>query len=87
MKVVYDPETDTLTVVFRRASVSESDEVGPGVIVDYGQRGDVIAFEVLDASKRIRHPRDVTMHVRGESIRTRAKPTRAAKRSSRLRRR
>ena len=35
MKVAYDPRTDTLSVVFLdNASIAESDEDKPGVILD-----------------------------------------------------
>lgn len=51
MKVTYDPETDTLTITLRPDRIRESDEVRPGVIVDYGHDGGVVRFEVLDASK------------------------------------
>jgi uncharacterized protein YuzE len=57
MKVVYDPETDTLRVTFGRNAVEESDEQKPGVILDYDKEGNVVALEILDASKRTDNPR------------------------------
>jgi len=51
MKVEYDPHTDTLTLLLREARIRESDEVRPGVIVDFGEDGTVVRFEILDASK------------------------------------
>ncbi len=59
MKVTYDPETDTLRVLFRDAPIEESDEDKPGVILDYDKDGNVVGLEVLDASKRIDNPRSV----------------------------
>ncbi|MEE9294871.1 MAG: DUF2283 domain-containing protein [Phycisphaerae bacterium] len=50
MKVTYDPETDTLTIYLRNEGIKESDEVRPGVIVDYGYDGGIVRFEVLRAS-------------------------------------
>ena len=32
MKVIYDRETDSLTITLREAPICESDEVRPGVI-------------------------------------------------------
>jgi uncharacterized protein YuzE len=56
MRIHYDPETDTLTVVFREAVISESDEEKPGVILDYDAKGEVVAIEFLDASQRFPMP-------------------------------
>ena len=51
MKVHYDPQTDTLTIRLREERIKESDEVRPGIVVDYGYDGGVVRFEVLGASK------------------------------------
>jgi uncharacterized protein YuzE len=59
VKIVYDPETDTLRVVFSGAPIEESDEDKPGVILDYDRQGNVVALEILDASKRMENPRSV----------------------------
>lgn len=59
MKISYDAETDTLTVVLKDAPVVESDEEKPGVIVDFDAQGDVVGFEILDASLRVTDPRNV----------------------------
>jgi uncharacterized protein YuzE len=56
MKVTYDPDTDTLTVVFRRAVIVESDEEKPGMILDYDEKGEIVSVEILDASHRVEDP-------------------------------
>ena len=59
MKVTYDRETDTLTVIFSDAPIAESDEDKPGVILDFDKQGNIVGLEILDASKRIENPRSV----------------------------
>ena len=54
MKATYDARTDTLTFLLRDgASVAESDEDKPGVVLDYDTEGNLVAVEILDASVRV----------------------------------
>lgn len=54
MKVTYHPRTDTLSLVLKdHATVVESDEDKPGVILDYDEAGDLASLEILDASRRV----------------------------------
>ena len=59
MKIVYDQETDTLTITLREARIRESDEVRPGVIADFGYDGEIVRFEILSASKVVTQPKAV----------------------------
>ena len=63
MKVIYDSETDTLTVIFADAAVAESDEDKPGVILDYDASGNLVSLEILDASKRMHLPTRIEYQV------------------------
>jgi uncharacterized protein YuzE len=54
MKVSYDQKTDTLTVVFKeQVEVAISDDGKPGAILDFDRVGDLVAIEILDASRRV----------------------------------
>ena len=64
MKVRYDPETDTLSLILKEdAQVAESDEDKPGVILDYDERGDLVSMEILDASRRVTEARKVEFQI------------------------
>lgn len=56
MKVTYDPRTDTLAFILRDVPVHESDEEKAGVILDYDEAGEIVGFEILDASTRVADP-------------------------------
>jgi YD repeat-containing protein len=53
VKVTYDAETDTLTVLLRDAKARVSEEERSGVILDYDANDRLIAIEILDASSRV----------------------------------
>jgi uncharacterized protein YuzE len=55
MKLKYDKETDILYIRLNDLKISESDEKN-GVIIDYSIDGEVVAIEVLAASKNKHSP-------------------------------
>ena len=59
MKVTHDPRTDTVVIRLRESAIEESDEVRPGVIADFDSAGEVVRFEVLDASRVVENPREM----------------------------
>ncbi len=48
----YDRVSDALYIRLKDSNVTDSDEVSPGVIVDYNERGEVIGVEILQFSRR-----------------------------------
>ncbi|NLS79392.1 MAG: DUF2283 domain-containing protein [Chloroflexi bacterium] len=48
-----DHQADALYLSLSEAAVSESDEVAPGVIVDYDEQGRAVGIEMLHLSKRV----------------------------------
>ena len=65
MQVIYDTKADTLTIILNDASVSESDEDKPGIILDYDAAGNVVSLEILNASKRVTLPTELRYTVAG----------------------
>lgn len=65
MKVIYDPDTDTLSLLFRDEPVAESDELREGLIIDYGRDGRIVSVEVLDASQHVTEPRGIAYEIKG----------------------
>jgi len=67
MKIIYDKETDTLSIILRTGKVTESDEVREGLILDYDKSGRLISLELLDASEQVNQPRAVEFALAGAS--------------------
>jgi uncharacterized protein YuzE len=63
MKVIYDRETDTLTIIFTETPIAESNEDKPGVILDYDTSGNLVSLEILDASRRVTAPSKIEYQV------------------------
>ena len=52
MRIKVDKETDTLYFRLDESRVVESEEIQPGVILDYDENNQVIGIEFLNISKR-----------------------------------
>jgi uncharacterized protein YuzE len=63
MKVIYDRDTDTLTIIFTETSIAESNEDKPGVVLDYDTNGNLVSLEILDASRRVNLPSKIEYQV------------------------
>jgi uncharacterized protein YuzE len=66
MRVIFDPETDTLSLIFREDKIAESDEVREGVIIDYSKNGKIVSMEILDASEQIAEPQGILFELKGK---------------------
>jgi len=53
MKTIYDKEDDALYVRFADAPVVESEEVAPGVVLDFDAEGRIVAIELLDVREHV----------------------------------
>ena len=52
MKLKIDREADALYLKLDDSLVDESEEIAPGIIVDYAESGEIIGIEMLYLSKR-----------------------------------
>ncbi|MEK9162630.1 MAG: DUF2283 domain-containing protein [Chloroflexota bacterium] len=53
MKVSIDKEDDALYFELDDAEIIESEEVHPGIIMDFDANGKVVGIEILDISTRV----------------------------------
>lgn len=53
MRVKVDSQSDVLYVRLDESNIVESEEVQPGLIVDYDAANNIIGFELLNVSRRV----------------------------------
>ena len=63
MKIKYDKEVDVMYIRFSDDMVAESDEQKPGIIIDYNEKGEIVAIEILNASKNTKSPNSMVYEV------------------------
>ena len=56
MKIKHDKEVDVIYLQFSAASITESDEDKPGIILDYAKNGSIVGIKILNASKKFPAP-------------------------------
>jgi uncharacterized protein YuzE len=66
MKLEYDQQADAMYIRLRQAKVAESEEVRPGVVLDFDAQGQVLGIEMLDVSQRTDNPRELAMELIGD---------------------
>lgn len=52
MKLTVDPEADALYLRLNEAEIVDSEQVSPGVVLDYDAQENVVGVEMLHLSKR-----------------------------------
>ena len=53
IRIRYDEEVDALYVQLGASKIVESDEIKPGIIVDFNAKNEAVGIEVLDFKRRI----------------------------------
>ena len=53
MEIKYVKDIDVLNIELQEGKFAYSEELGEGVILDISQDGEILAVEILDASKRL----------------------------------
>ncbi len=66
MNVIFDNETDTLSLIFRDDQISESDEIKEGIIIDYSKDGKIVSIEIMDASEQVTTPYGILYELKGK---------------------
>jgi uncharacterized protein YuzE len=56
VKIEYDPTADALYVRLSDQSIIESEQIKPGIVLDYDEEGNVVGIEVLRVSKHDSSP-------------------------------
>ncbi len=56
MKLEYDPAADALYVRLNDQPIIESEQIKPGIVLDYDEAGNVVGVEVPSASKHDNAP-------------------------------
>ncbi|GAB6887333.1 hypothetical protein JCM13304A_08310 [Desulfothermus okinawensis JCM 13304] len=52
MRIRYDPDTDTLTIVLKDDPIVESEyREGKGVVVDYNEKNEIVSYEIMGWSR------------------------------------
>lgn len=53
MKISYDPDTDAIYIVFRKGDYKISKEIEKDIIFDYSKNNEIVAMEILNASRKL----------------------------------
>ena len=56
MELKVDRESDALYLRLDESAIVESEEVQPGIVLDYDKDGDLIGLEIREASTKVENP-------------------------------
>ena len=68
MKLTVDREADALYLDLDEAPAAESEEISPGVILDYNAEGKVVGIEMLYLSKRVSPEKIARMQIESVGV-------------------
>ncbi len=54
MKIIYYPEDDVIYIDLQDKPSVESEEVSPGIVVDFDEEGIPVGIEISNASQKVR---------------------------------
>ncbi|MCD6559666.1 MAG: DUF2283 domain-containing protein [Palaeococcus sp.] len=52
MRISYDPKHDVMYIKFSDTKIVETVEVEEGILIDYGEKGEIVGIEIINASLR-----------------------------------
>ena len=65
MRIEYDQQADLIYIRLKAETIVESEEVRPGVVLDFDAEGQVLGIEMLDVSERTDNPRELAIELIG----------------------
>ena len=65
MKIEYDPKADAMYIRLKSGAIAESDEIRPGLVIDFDADGKLLGIEMLDVSLQTDNPRELSLSLIG----------------------
>jgi len=53
MRISYDPKHDIMYIKFSETKIVNTVEVDEGLLIDYGENGEIVGIEIINASIRL----------------------------------
>jgi uncharacterized protein YuzE len=65
MKIEYDPKADAMYKRLKSGAIAKSDEIRPGLVIDFDADGKLLGIEMLDVSLLTDNPRELSLSLVG----------------------